>query len=121
MSFIRWFIGLLILFFDRVTTPRGIKRDPASQLLIDQQTLKLSLYQFKACPFCIKVRRAMKRQSLSIQTLDAKRDSTARQELLQHGGKVKVPCLKIEDDQRNVSWLYESKEIIRYLEQRFST
>ena len=120
MSIIRWLIGSLILFFDWLFTPRGVKRDPAEQNQIDQQTAKLSLYQFKACPFCVKVRRAMKRQTLSIKTLDAKRCPNARQELLENGGKVKVPCLKIEDDQGKTEWLYESSAIISYLNQRFS-
>jgi len=121
MRIIRWLLGSLILFFDWVFTPRGIKRDPKLQEDINTQTSDLALYQYKACPFCVKVRRAMKRQSLPIQTKDAKRCEKSREELLQGGGKLKVPCLQIKDSDGNVSWMYESSEIIRYLEERFAS
>ncbi|HAI96784.1 MAG TPA: glutaredoxin, partial [Methylococcaceae bacterium] len=35
------------------------------------------------------------------------------------GGKLKVPCLRIEEDGK-VSWMYESSDIINYLEDRFA-
>jgi glutaredoxin len=120
MRIIRWFIGILILFLDWLFTPKGIQRDAQLQASINKQTDKLKLYQYKACPFCVKVRRAMKRQSLSIETHDAKRCDTAKEALLAGGGKLKVPCLKIEDSEGKVSWMYESKEIIGYLEDRFA-
>ncbi|MEH6548366.1 MAG: glutathione S-transferase N-terminal domain-containing protein [Pseudomonadales bacterium] len=120
MAIIRAVLGALILFFDWITTPRGIKRDAAAQTAIDTQTSKLVLYQYKACPFCVKVRRNLKRQSLNIETHDAKRSETAKEELVAGGGKLKVPCLKIEDEQGQVSWLYDSNAIIGYLEGRFA-
>ncbi len=121
MQLIRWFLGALILFFNWVFSPKGIQRDSGLQAAINQQTNKLALYQYKACPFCVKVRRAMKRQSLSIETRDVKRCETTRNELLAGGGKLKVPCLKIEDHEGKVSWLYESADIIAYLENRFTS
>ena len=118
MGIIRGFIGALILFFDWVFTPRGIKRDAELQKNIDEQTAGLSLYQFKACPFCVKVRRALKRNTLNIPIYDAKRDKGRRDELLQGGGKIKVPCLRIEEKNADVRWMYESNDIIDYLEKR---
>ncbi len=112
-------LGKLILFFDWLFTPRGIKRDPKLQAHIDRQTTLLTLYQYRACPFCVKVRRAMKRQSLSIETRDVKRSDSAREELLVGGGNLKVPCLRVDDGQGDVKWVYESGEIIGYLEGRF--
>jgi glutathione S-transferase len=61
----------------------------------------------------------MKRQSLSIKTRDVKRSETAREELLAGGGDLKVPCLRVEDGEGQVEWLYESGDIIGYLEGRF--
>ena len=119
MTVIRFILGKLILLLNWVFTPRGIKREPELQARIDQQTASLKLYQYAACPFCVKVRRAMKRQSLSIETRDVKRSDTARKELLAGGGDLKVPCLRIEDGQGDVAWMYESKAIIGYLEGRF--
>ena len=119
MRFIHKILGALILFIDWLTTPKGVKREKEAQDNIDIQTEALTLYQYKACPFCVKVRRSMKRQSLTIETLDAKRSETAKQELLNGGGKLKVPCLKIAYSYGQEKWVYESKEIIRYLEDRF--
>jgi len=113
----RLILGKLILLLNWVFTPRGVKRESALQAQIDQQTASLKLYQYAACPFCVKVRRAMKRQSLSIETRDVKRSDTARQELLAGGGDLKVPCLRIEDGLGQVAWMYESKAIIGYLDQ----
>ncbi|HET9114193.1 MAG TPA: hypothetical protein VFN66_10060 [Burkholderiales bacterium] len=31
-----------------------------------------------------------------------------------------MPCLKIADGQGGVQWLYESSEIIRYLQEKFA-
>jgi len=119
MTVIRFILGKLILLLNWVFTPKGTKREPELQARIDQQTASLKLYQYAACPFCVKVRRAMKRQSLSIETRDVKRSDTARKELLAGGGDLKVPCLRIEDGQGDVAWMYESKAIIGYLEGRF--
>ena len=119
MRIIRLLLGCLILFFNWVFSPRGVKRDPDAQTGIDQQTASLKLYQYEACPFCVKVRRAMKRNSLNIETRDVKRSDDAREELLAGGGSLKVPCLRIEEDQGGSRWMYESADIIEYLEQQF--
>ena len=121
MRIIRLLLGSLILFFNWVFTPRGIRRDPGAQAGIDQQTASLKLYQYEACPFCVKVRRAMKRNSLNIETRDVKRSEGAREELLAGGGSLKVPCLRIEEDRGSFRWMYESADIIEYLEQQFPT
>ena len=121
MAIIRWILGSLILTFNWLFTPRGVKRNPEAQAAIDEQTDSLTLYQYKACPFCVKVRRAMKRQSLDIETRDVKRCETAKEQLLAGGGDLKVPCLRIEDDRGGVNWMYESSDIIGYLESRFTS
>jgi glutaredoxin len=120
VKFIRWFLGRLILFFDWLFTPRGLSRNPEAQRAVDAQTLALVLYQYPACPFCVKVRRTMKRRSLHIETRDARRDARARQELLEGGGELKVPCLHIRATGEQERWLYESADIVRYLEERFA-
>jgi glutaredoxin len=119
MAIIRLILGKLILFFDWAFPPRSITRNPAQQALIDGQTASLTLYQYQACPFCVKVRRAMKRQGLKIETRDVKRNDLAREELLAGGGDLKVPCLRIGESEGGAQWMYESKDIIEYLEGRF--
>jgi glutathione S-transferase len=39
-----------------------------------------------------------------------------RQELIAGGGKKQVPCLKIEEENGATQWLYESRDIIKYLQ-----
>jgi glutaredoxin len=120
MVVVRAILGALILFFNWVFTPKSIKREASEQAAIDAQTKKLALYQYAACPFCVKVRRAMKRSALKIETRDAKRSEQFKDELLTGGGQLKVPCLRIEDEGGDVRWMYESGDIISYLEQRFN-
>ena len=120
MVIVRKIIGSIILFFNWLFSPKGVIRAEDKQAEIDGKTLKLKLYQFNACPFCIKVRRAMKRMSLSIELRDAKNNAEYRQELITQGGKVKVPCLRIEDKAGKIIWMYESSDIVNYLESRFS-
>lgn len=115
MKFVRWLLGRIILFFDFITTPRGVKRDPKLQAVLDAKTKNFSLYQFHACPFCVKVRRAIKRNGLNIELRDAKAEGIHRETLAAEGGKIKVPCLRIEQD-NTVTWLYESNDIIAFLE-----
>ncbi|MCU7223279.1 glutaredoxin, partial [Pseudomonas brassicacearum] len=76
--------------------------------------------QFHACPFCVKTRRALHRLNVPVTLRDAKNDPLHRQALLEGGGRVKVPCLRIEEDDGKVTWMYESNDIIAYLDKRFS-
>jgi glutaredoxin len=120
MVVVRAILGALILLLNWVFTPKSIKREASEQAAIDVQTSKLALYQYAACPFCVKVRRAMKRSALNIETRDAKRSEKFKEELLQGGGQLKVPCLRIEEDNGDVRWMYESGDIINYLEGHFN-
>ena len=110
-------VGPILLTADWMFTPRGIERDPDEQQRIDKQTKNLVMYQFLTCPFCIKTRRAIKRLSLNIETRDALRHAPSRQQLLEGGGEIKVPCLRISGEDDKVEWLYESNEIIKYLKE----
>ena len=120
MAIIRRILGALILTLNWLFTPRGVKRDSVTQAAVDSQAKGLTLYQYKACPFCVKVRRVLKRQSLAIETRDIKRCEAAREQLLRGAGDLKVPCLKIEGDGGEVIWMVESGKIIGYLEERFT-
>lgn len=42
-------------------------------------------------------------------------DGTHAKALMQGGGKTQVPCLRIEQADGKVEWMYESDDIIRYL------
>ena len=119
MSLIRWFVGKLILFINLITLPKPILRKKIDQDRIDKETKNLTIYQFEACPFCVKVRRFIRKNSLNINLKDAKNNKTFKAELVNEGGKHKVPCLKIEKLNSKTEWLYESTEIIKFLKKEF--
>ena len=119
MKIIRWLLGRLILTLNFIFAPKKRKRTLEQQQTVDQETQGLQLYQFQACPFCVKVRWAMQRNSLNVATKDAKRNPQFAKELVEGGGNLKVPCLRIEENDGAVTWMYESSDIIDYLEQRF--
>ncbi|MDD0975522.1 glutathione S-transferase N-terminal domain-containing protein [Pseudomonas fontis] len=112
-------LGQLIVFLDWISRPAKHKRDAAAQAKVEQAAKGLSLYQFHACPFCVKTRRALHKLNVPVALRDAKNNEQDRQALLTEGGKIKVPCLRIEEDGKT-TWMYESKVIIDYLNKRFS-
>lgn len=119
MKALRAGLGQLIVLGDAVSRPRPQRRSAQGQAMVVKEAAKLSLYQFHACPFCVKTRRTLHRLNVPVTLHDAKNDAVQRERLLAGGGKVKVPCLHIQDGGES-RWLYESKAIIAYLEQRFA-
>jgi glutaredoxin len=118
MFIIRWILGRIILLLNFVFSPKKLKRETSAQAEIDAQTKFLQLYQYNACPFCVKVRRDIRRKGLNITTVDAKQEEN-KQQLASLGGKIQVPCLRIEEG-NNITWMYESSAISHYLNERFS-
>jgi glutathione S-transferase len=57
----------------------------------------------------------MKKNNISINMKDARRNKAFAQELIDGGGKLQVPCLRIGNSSSTSGWLYESKDIILYL------
>jgi len=112
-------LGRLIVFFSFILSPKQIKRSENEQAEIAKQAKKYSIYQFYACPFCVKTRRAMYRLNLPIEYKDAQNNKQHRADLLAGGGEIKVPCLRI-DEEGESKWMYESSDIIKYLESKFS-
>ncbi len=118
MSMIRWILGKLILLLDRLFSPPAVSRSTEEQGRVNASLAGLSLYQYEACPFCVKVRRFLRASAISVPLRDAKAEP-ARSELLKGGGKAQVPCLRIEEA-GGIRWLYESNDIIAFLRQRIA-
>lgn len=112
-------LGQIIIFIDFITRPRPMQRSPEAQALVEQACAGLSLYQFRACPFCVRTRRTMRKLNLPIKLLDAMHDPLARQALQDQGGAIKVPCLRIDENDQS-TWMYDSKVIIQHLQERFA-
>ncbi len=77
------------------------------------------LYQYDSCPFCGMVRRFLDAKQIELPMRDTLRDPHARAELVAGGGRPTVPCLKITGEDGQVRWMYESMDIMRYLDARF--
>lgn len=117
---LRLILTPVMLIMEKLTTPKPIERSSEKQAQVDQQTQKLALYQFRACPFCVKVRKEIARLGLNIEIRDALNDSEHRQALLEGGGKSTVPCLRIAHENGQEEWLYESNDIIAWLRKQFA-
>lgn len=124
--FIRYFFRTLrlvltpfMLLSEKLSTPESVTRTDEEQSRADEASKNLALYQFKACPFCIKVRKEIARLGLNIETRDAQHDPEHRAALETGGGRIKVPCLKIQQEDGSERWLYESNQIKAWLQERF--
>ena len=120
LKLVREGLGQLVVIINFITLPRKIKRDEENQKAVNERAGKMSLYQFKRCPFCVRTRRNIHKLNLPIEYRDASQGSKYRTELETQGGKIKVPCLRIDSDE-GTQWLYESKDIIAYLHKEFGT
>ena len=112
-------VGRLIALISFITTPAKVKRTPEEQEKVNRIVKNMSLYQYFACPFCIKVRRTIRRLNLPMEYRDAQeRGGEHREALEKEGGAIKVPCLRM-DEGAETTWMYESSDIVAYLNQRF--
>ena len=110
-------LGLIIVLFDWLSRPKAVQRTQEQQTKAQDALKGHSLYQFFACPFCVKTRRAVHGLGVNLEARDINKQPQHRADLEAGGGRVKVPCLRIEDNDE-VRWLYQSNDIIAYLEQR---
>ncbi len=79
--------------------------------------VSMVLYKSPICGFCFRVTRFIKRQGIEIKMRDTFMDAGASAELMAGGGRSTVPCLRIEQMDGGVEWMYESLDIIDYLTQ----
>jgi glutaredoxin len=118
---VRLLLAPIMLLWEVVSRKRPVVRTPTAQQLVDAQCKDLALYQFKTCPFCIKVRKEMHHLALPIARNDAQHNAVHRADLLAATGLTKVPCLRMTDATGQVQWMHDSKAIIGYLQSRFGS
>ena len=87
----------------------------------DSAPAKLKLYYFNGCLYCLMVRVAIRWFGLDICRREVLFDLDNRADLETGGGKFQVPCLRIETREGEVTWMYESLRIIRFLRKIKST
>ena len=96
-----------------------VERDVDAQLDVDARTRSLTLYEMPLCPYCCKVRRRIRGLGLNISSLDIVRDDAAYNALMEATHSTQVPCLNISEPGMEPRWLFESNDIVNYLEERF--
>ncbi len=96
-----------------------IERSNDAQAKVDSATAKLALYYYETCWFCGTVRATMNRLKLNIELRDIHGRDGHHQRLMTEGGSSSVPCLYVEHADAADEWMYESREISKYLEDRF--
>ena len=72
---------------------------------------ELALYVMTGCPYCIKVKRFLADNGVTIPERNISTDSDAERTLIAVGGKRQVPCLFIDG-----APLYESNDIIAWIQ-----
>ena len=77
------------------------------------------LYHYSSCPFCFRVSIAMKKLGIDMEKRNIHEGSEHYNALQTDGGSTMVPCLRIDKD-GETEWMYESGDIVRYLEDQFS-
>ena len=80
----------------------------------------LSLYYFPSCPFCRMVIKEINRMALDIELRNIHQDSDFKKELIAGGGKKTVPCLRIDGTEKPPVWMYESMDIVKFLQKNYS-
>lgn len=82
---------------------------------VSSSNIVLVLYHTSTCPYCRAVRKVMKELEMDIELRDIYFGRSSLEELIAEGGKEQVPCLRIDDGRGEVTWLYESSDIIEFL------
>lgn len=79
----------------------------------------IELYHAENCPYCVRVRVFLEELGTTYisKPVSLTRNSPIKEELERIGGKAQVPFLV--DPERNVK-MYESEEIISYIERHYS-
>ena len=78
--------------------------------------MKFALYYYDACPFCQRVLRVLPSLSVEVEKCNVMTSAQYRQQQYAATGRTTVPCLRMEDESGKESWMFESADIIRFLQ-----
>lgn len=82
----------------------------------------LELYEFVDCRYCERVRQTLKRLNIEYTSriVGSDEDDANRIKLLELGGRQQVPFLVDSGDPANPVMMYESGDIVKYLEENYA-
>ena len=78
----------------------------------------LALNHFDSCPFCELVRRVITQLGVAVELRNVQTDPAHYEALIEATGRATVPCLRIKVDSGDSSWMHESADIVRFLQER---
>lgn len=78
--------------------------------------MKFALYYYDSCPYCRRVLAVLPNLKVEVEKRNTVNEPKWRQELAQATGRTQVPCLKITKDNGEDAWMFESADIIRFLQ-----
>jgi glutaredoxin len=79
------------------------------------ESIDLELFKKDSCPFCQRVFKTVARLGVPVRLRDIRHEPEALERLVAIGGKRQVPCLFVDGKP-----LYESADIVQFLETRFA-
>jgi len=83
------------------------------------QTEKFQLYHYDGCFFCTMVREAAGDLGVQLELRNIHDNPSYKKDLIDFRGRQTVPVLRIVAADGRVEWLPESRDIVRYLRERF--
>lgn len=78
----------------------------------------LALYYYDGCPYCERVRRALRDLEVEVEMRNVLHDKQHLADLVAARGRRTVPVLRIRKEGGD-EWMPESRDIVRYLNERF--
>ncbi|AFZ73623.1 glutathione S-transferase N-terminal domain-containing protein [Natronobacterium gregoryi] len=78
----------------------------------------ITLYDLPGCPFCAKVRTKLEELDLEYDVIEVPRSHADRTDVEDVSGQTGVPV--ITDETQGVEGLYESDDIVEYLEETYA-
>ena len=104
--------------FDWLYRPEPIVRTEKESRKLAKATSGLALYDYKGCMASRKTRHEIHRLNIDIERRDIGNCSIHQDSLLAEFGKLKAPCLRIEE-KGEVQWISEPEKILYFLHDRF--
>lgn len=121
MSVMHRIQGLCSMLSNHLFKVKPVLRSSEDQASLDRESRRIHLYFCKLCPVSIKVKRRCERLGLRVVEKDVLRVDAYKNELINGGGELRVPCLRIESRKdKEPNWLYDGEDILEYLDRRFS-
>lgn len=115
---IRKALDSFLSLFDWLHRPKPIERSEEECRKLSKATSGLALYDYKGCVASRKTRHEIRRLNIDIERRDIGKCSIHQDSLLAEFGKLKAPCLRIEE-KGEVQWISEPEKILYFLHDRF--